>query len=288
MINLTGTGIGPIANLNPNALAFAAQAVGTTSPAQIVTLTNTGASALNLTNISVTGAFGETNTCSTSLAAGSSCQVSVTFSPTAVGSAAANLTITDNAGSPQTVALSGVGTAGPDFSVGVASGSSTSQTISAGQNAKFSLLVTPSGSFAGTINLTCSLLPVVSPAPTCILSSSSVQISGGTAQPVTVTVGTTAAATTNPLPRFGFPSGATSLTWMTMLLALGLPLLSRKHRQPLTASLIVLAFVSLTGCGGGGSSPAATPGTPSGTYTATITATSASLNHNTAVTIVVE
>src|SRR5207244_13597659 len=50
----------------------------------------------------------------TTLAPGGSCTVGVGFGPTAAGSLSARLTITDNARtSPQTVPLSGIGTAPP-------------------------------------------------------------------------------------------------------------------------------------------------------------------------------
>ncbi len=52
------------------------------------------------------------NTCGASLAGSASCTVSITFKPTATGSRTATLTFTDAAGnSPQTVALSGTGSA---------------------------------------------------------------------------------------------------------------------------------------------------------------------------------
>ena len=52
--------------------------------------------------------------CATSVAPGSSCQISVNFTPTATGPASSQISITDNAsGSPHTVALSGTGTPVP-------------------------------------------------------------------------------------------------------------------------------------------------------------------------------
>jgi FG-GAP-like repeat/Abnormal spindle-like microcephaly-assoc'd, ASPM-SPD-2-Hydin len=289
--SLVGTGLGPIANATPSSLSFAAQAVGTKSTAQVVTLTNGGDAALNLTQIAAVGDFSETNTCSASLAAGSSCQISVTFEPTSTGNRAGSITIADNAvGSPQTVALAGTGVPAPDFSVGAAPGSSTSQTISAGQSAKFSLVVTPSGSFSGTVNLSCSLSPMVSVAPTCSLSSSSVKISGSAAQPVTVTIATTAPVTTGTVSHVDFTPGARPMTWTVMLLMSGWLLLRNRRRLPsLTVPLIVLALASWVGCGGGGgSSSQTTAGTPNGTYTATITATSGSQNDKMTLTLVVQ
>jgi hypothetical protein len=63
---------------------------------------------------------------------------------------------------------------------------------------------------------------------------------------------------------------------------------NRKRLPSLVAPLIVLAFASLVGCGGSGSSSHTTVGTPSGTYRATVTATSGSLSHNMTLTVVVQ
>jgi hypothetical protein len=50
------------------------------------------------------------NTCGTSIAAGASCTIGVTFSPTATGTVNGTLTFTDSAvTSPQGVTLSGTG-----------------------------------------------------------------------------------------------------------------------------------------------------------------------------------
>ncbi|MGD0460509.1 MAG: hypothetical protein ABSC21_22540 [Terriglobia bacterium] len=55
--------------------------------------------------------FDESNTCGSSLAAGTNCTIAVMFTPSVVGTEAASLSIADNSsGSPQTVALSGAGT----------------------------------------------------------------------------------------------------------------------------------------------------------------------------------
>ena len=121
-ITLNGTGVStsvPEVNFLPASLTFAAQADGTTSAAQNINLTNNGLG--NLTGLTIglggatPGAFGQTNNCPTILAAGFSCNISVTFSPTTeVGPVSATVTATDNAtGSPQSVALNGTGKSGP-------------------------------------------------------------------------------------------------------------------------------------------------------------------------------
>jgi polyisoprenoid-binding protein YceI len=111
-VSLTGTGTAPVVGLSPASLTFPAQAVGTSSSAQSVTLSNTGSATLSITSITASGDFSQTNTCGASLAASASCTLSVTFTPTASGSRSGSLTITDNASpATQTVSLTGTGTA---------------------------------------------------------------------------------------------------------------------------------------------------------------------------------
>ena len=106
---LTGTGGGtPLASLTPASLTFPAQAVGTTSAAKTVTLKNTGTGALNLSLLTASGDYAQTNNCGSSLAAGASCTVNVTYTPTVAGSIKGALTVADNAGnSPQVAGFTG-------------------------------------------------------------------------------------------------------------------------------------------------------------------------------------
>src|SRR5580658_1096739 len=101
------------ASLLPTELSFSNQAVGTTSGAQMVTLTNTDdAHALTISTIVASGDFTETNTCVPSVAAGKSCTISVQFAPTATGAIDGSVSIFDDApGSPQVVGLTGTGMA---------------------------------------------------------------------------------------------------------------------------------------------------------------------------------
>jgi hypothetical protein len=113
-VSLTGTGTAPLAGVSPGSLTFSNQNLATTSGSKPVTLSNTGNAALTITRIAASANFGETNNCGGSVAAGGSCTINVTFSPTATGPLSGALTITDNsnvvAGSTQTVSLSGTGT----------------------------------------------------------------------------------------------------------------------------------------------------------------------------------
>jgi ASPM-SPD-2-Hydin domain-containing protein len=97
-------------SLSPTSLTFASQAVGTSSAAQTVTLTNTGTASLSISSIVASAQYAQTNTCGSSVAAGANCTISVTFTPSATGSQPGTITVTDNAtGSPQTVSLTGTG-----------------------------------------------------------------------------------------------------------------------------------------------------------------------------------
>jgi len=107
--------------LAPTSLTFTTQAVGTTSPAQNITLTNSQSVTLNISGVTVSGAnntdFSPASTCGSSVVAGGSCTIGVTFTPGASGTRTATLDVNDDApNSPQTVSLTGTGSTGPILS----------------------------------------------------------------------------------------------------------------------------------------------------------------------------
>src|ERR1017187_6532907 len=115
-----GGGGGPQVSLAPTSLKWGKILVGTKSAAKKVILTNTGSAALNITTIATSGDFALATVVKTkkvtpcvnggTVAAGATCEVKVTFTPTQTGIRTGDLTFTDNApGSPQSVALSGTG-----------------------------------------------------------------------------------------------------------------------------------------------------------------------------------
>jgi hypothetical protein len=111
-VSLSGVGLtaGPNATLSGSTLTFGTQLVGTTSPAMSVALSNYGIATLNVVHIAATASFAETDNCVPSLASGTTCAISVTFTPGASGDTPGKLSISDDApGSPQTVSLSGTG-----------------------------------------------------------------------------------------------------------------------------------------------------------------------------------
>jgi hypothetical protein len=238
----------------------------------------------------------------TGLPTGSSCA----FAPASLanGSGTSTVTITTSGSTPAgTYPVQIVGTAGtltqsvalslqiqavPDFTFGLGSGTSTSQTVNPGQNASFGLALASLGSFTGAINFSCAITPVVTPAPSCNLSSGSMQL-GTSAESLTVTLGTTAAVDASlPSPNRVPPPGMPLAGPFLALCLTGLCMRKRKLQQVLGAAMMELALVACISCGGSSSSSThMTPGTPAGTYTATITATSGNLSHNVGLQVVV-
>jgi len=112
MFNPVSAILNPVV-FSPPSLSFAGQLVTTTSAAQNVTLKNTQEVPLTISGISTSGDFGQTSNCPLSpntLAAGSTCAISVTFAPTALGPRTGTLAVSDDARtSPQTTSLSGTG-----------------------------------------------------------------------------------------------------------------------------------------------------------------------------------
>ena len=111
-VSLSGVGVPPTITLNPSSLSFGAVAVGTTSAAQTITLTNNGPGPLAISDMTIQGPnasdFLQTNNCPASLAASASCTINISFKPSLNAPEFATLTMYDDAvSSPQTVALMG-------------------------------------------------------------------------------------------------------------------------------------------------------------------------------------
>jgi hypothetical protein len=112
--NIVLKGTGTSIQLTPANVTFANQAVGTKSPTKKITVTNKGSVAVSITSITVSGTnatdFAETTNCGTSLSAGATCAIGVSFTPSATGVRSAIISIVDGGGaSPQQVNLKGTG-----------------------------------------------------------------------------------------------------------------------------------------------------------------------------------
>jgi hypothetical protein len=107
----------PVIGIFPNALNFGTEKVGVKSSALNVTIGNPSGTPISISKPKMTGAnaadFAETTTCPlapSTLVAGASCSISVTFTPKSTGARSAMLSLKDSApGSPQLIQLGGTG-----------------------------------------------------------------------------------------------------------------------------------------------------------------------------------
>jgi hypothetical protein len=309
-IALTGTGIAPPGvSAIPKSINFGGCALATTSPAQTVTVTNSGGYALsNLAAAVTTGFAVASSNCPSTLALGKACQLGITFSPAAAGPATGTLTISAaTLTSPLTVALTGQGN---DFSIAISG--STSAIITSGQTATFAPQLEGLGGTSGTVALTCTGAPQNA---TCALNPNSIAVTGLNTSSVTATLatGVATASTSSALDRDpkGHDTRWRAPNWKTAapLLALALPLwcasLRRTARRPRTLILLATAVLILAGCGvaassgsvqeaGSGSGGGSGGGgggqnqTPSGTYTITITGVMSNITHNVQLNLTVQ
>lgn len=197
-VTLNGIGTAATAVASPTSLNFGTQNTGTASAGQTVTLSNSGNIPLAIGSINLAGAnatdFTITNGCGSALAAASSCTVSVTFTPLAIGARTASLGFTDSAynGSPQTVSLSGMGAAAiatlspsnlnfGSVNVGVTTASQTITLLNSGNIALaitgINLTGTNAADFAISSNTCGAILPAAS---SCTVSAIFIPLAIGT------------------------------------------------------------------------------------------------------------
>jgi hypothetical protein len=159
-----GTTTNPQLMLSATSLTFASTITGMSSPAQTITVTNTGTAALTISSITASGDFSQQSTGCTgaSIAIAGTCQVQVMFTPTAAGTRTGSLSFASNApSSPQTVALTGTATAAtptlslsattltfPTILTGVSSSAQTITVTNTGTAALTISSITISGDFS--------------------------------------------------------------------------------------------------------------------------------------------
>ncbi len=142
----------PGMSVAPASLTFSLQAVGTASGAQTVTVTNTGNAPLVVSQVAVTGDFHSTDNCvGSSIAAGATCAVQVSFLPSATGARSGVLTVYGNVpGGQATVALAGTGAAAAAVVLNplvLSFGSTTVGATSVAQN----VTISNTGGFASSV-----------------------------------------------------------------------------------------------------------------------------------------
>ena len=289
-VALSGTGTSaapsnPSVTLSPTSLTFPSVATGGTSSAQTVTLTNSGSGPLSITSIAASGDFAESNKCGSSVAGGASCSIAVTFTPTATGTRSGTLSITDGAtGSPQTVALSGMGT-----SISVTSTSASLTLKSKGGSTKDGIMLQAVDGFSGTVDLVCAVVAQGNSnsanLPTCSLSPSSAQLaSGAPSEASTLTVNSASGNQASRADKW-LHGGAVAALLLFVLVP------RRNKRWWSICVLLGTILIGTTlGCGGVTYNPLAVGNRPGsgGNYKVTVTATSGTVSAAVSVPLVMQ
>jgi len=173
----------------------------------------------------------------------------------------------------------------PDFILGTGSGGSLLASVTAGGSGVYNLALSGVNNFAGTVTLTCSGLPA---GATCSISPASLNLSGSTAVPFTVTVKTTAKKTSAMKIKY-----AAGLLWSgpaptagALCLCSTVLLFSIQKRRRLSWAFIALSALGLVACGR--STTSSGTSTPAGTYSVVLTAKSGSTSHTASLTLMVK
>ncbi|HEV2493118.1 MAG TPA: SBBP repeat-containing protein [Terriglobia bacterium] len=223
----------------PQSINFGNQALDVASAAQTVKVTNAGSAALQITSITASDLFAQTNTCVGAVAAGGGmCTISVTFTPTAAEAVTGQITINDSAaGSPHVIALSGTGVAQaaavtlsptsltfPDTAVGATSASQTATLTNSGSAALTFTTIAATGDYTETNNCgsslnvgaSCKITVVFKPTQTGTRSGGVAFTDNGTSSPQSLPLtgtGTPVFALSSTAPSNTIVVGTTSTTF---------------------------------------------------------------------------
>jgi hypothetical protein len=257
---------------------------------EIFCLENSGASAITVTAITVTGAdFSLSPNEMPPIVVQPNPVISpplvvFVFAPSAAGTRTAQISFVDNAsGSPQAFTLSGTGFT--DFGLGSARLDNT-QTVIAGHTASYPMTILgasiPPGptAFNGVVSFSCSNLPQ---GASCAFSPGSVQLQNGMEfMNIGLDVGTTARPVAS-LHDSGFK------LWYSLAAVFALVLgASRSRFKRIGLSVFFMILVFAISCGGGSSSKAPSGPTPAGTFQFIVNGTSNGVTRSKNLVLVVQ
>jgi hypothetical protein len=274
-IAVSGTGLAPLGTVSaaPSSLNFGYYAVGMTSPAQTISVTNNGTSTITGVQGVITGDFSlqaaSKSPCGINLPVGQTCYIGVAFSPSQVNQRTGSLSITSNSlPSPLVISLSGNG---GSFSMKV--NGAASQIVTGSQAAQpFQVEIDPVNGSNGPVALTCAVVPATA---TCAVTPESVMLTGGSTQLVSVEFSEGQQARSE-----------TSWNAAHLLLALLVPfgLLRRGRRWRALALCAFLILLPPMGCGvnssaGSGASGSGQGSPSSAQYALTVTGNMPGVSH---------
>ncbi|MGH9615951.1 MAG: choice-of-anchor D domain-containing protein, partial [Acidobacteriaceae bacterium] len=265
-------GTGELANvaLTPGTLNFGFVGVQVSSAAQTLQLSNGSTAILTGISFATSGPFAETNNCGTSLGAGGTCTVSLTFSPSGTGNQSGTVTVTTVNGGSMTAQLTGTG-----INFDLAPTSPTSVTVANGNAASYSLELTPANGSAGSATIACTSLP---PNTTCTVNPVNPALTNPGGIQIALATGVGSAAQVRRagiLGSFSWPVGLLLLLVTLYEIRRGSARLRPALRRLLLIALLAGFAGEMGACGNGGGvlgSPNPLPvnsTTPPGTYALT-------------------
>jgi hypothetical protein len=260
--SLTGVGI-PDLTVGPATTQFGNRDVGDPLT-KVVTVTNPNPGPIVFPGVVVTGDYSAASNCGSSVAATSSCTISVVFTPTTTGDRPGTLTLGINV----PVMLDGNGV---DFTF---SDSPSSGSVIAGLSVDTNTLTTPIAGFAAAVTVSCT---TSAPATTCTEGANVFT----PVSAVTTAVQITTVSEYTVVGYGGF--GGRGLLWLVgagtgLLLYVRRRSLGRLARAGVLVLLVGVVGLSATGCSGKYPAKNALY-TPPGTYTVTLSATDGFLVH---------
>lgn len=280
---LTGTGL-PGFTLTPGSLSFGNQDVGWPSSVQTLTLTSNASGPLAVPAF-VTTPAGQyalnTAACQNPMPALGSCQIGVTFKPTATGPQNGAFAVSQaNSPGPGSLIYSGLTATlsgnGVDFTITL---NPTGGSVVAGDGTTTIATVTPIAGYSSPLTLSCTV-PAEAAETVCSLSSAT--LTPTTAVTTVVSIGTTSQYTV-----IGYSgTGGRGLLWLLAVASGGLLWRRRRLTLVLLGGLLLVLLGGLTSCTG--KLPAENAAwTPPGNYTVTVTATDGLLRHSAPYTLTV-
>jgi hypothetical protein len=226
-VNVPATSV----RLSTSSLDFGAVVIGVSSPARTVTLTNRGSKPINIASVNVSPGFNQTHTCGTSVAAGASCAISVTFSPKSLTTYSGNLTIGDSdPASPHVVALTGSAIGAPvvrltpqsvafDRTVYLSSSASKTITLQNTGTAALSIAsILPTGPNSGDFTQTNNCGASVAINATCTITATFTPKASGT-RSASISVASDAVGSPATVPLSGVELPAITITPKTLTFA---------------------------------------------------------------------
>lgn len=271
-IALAGSGSAATLSLSATTLAFGNEPLNIPSVSQTVTVTNNSLSSITISSVSASGGYTQTGNCGGAiLAPGQSCTITVTFSPTIVGSVAGTITINDNAtGAPHIVTLTGTGQVALSFAgsltfpatnVGTSSAPLTA-TITNNTNQTLTLTATTSSNYSAVGNGTSPCGSTLVAKAKCTYGVTFTPTSNGLAKGVlVVSYNAAGSPAVGNLQGTGQNGGAAPFTFTPVNLSFGNVALNTASSKVVTVKNVSAAAVTISSLTGSGYYTVAASGT---------------------------